>query len=67
MLTDRVWTIEMTGRFPEIFESDDMRFELEYNYPDLDDGEVSAAVTKEILEGLAKQVVKSLEELMSEN
>src|ERR1044071_10031883 len=67
MLTDRVWTIEMTGRFPEIFESNDKRFELEYNDPDLEDGEVSAAVSKEILEVLAKQVGKSLEELMSEN
>src|ERR1044071_3942811 len=29
MLTDRVWTIDMTSRFPEIFESSNKLFELE--------------------------------------
>ena len=62
MLTDRVWTIDMTRRFSEIFESSDRMLELEYNDPDLEDGEVSAAMSKEILEGLAKQVGKTLEE-----
>src|ERR1044071_6352955 len=67
MLTDRVWTIDMTSRFCESFESRDRVFELEYDDPDLEDGEVSAAMTKEIFEGLAKQVGKTLEELLADN
>src|ERR1044071_2107495 len=57
----------MTSRFSEIFESSDRMLELDYNDPDLEDGEVSAAMSKEILEGLAKQVGKTLEELLADN
>src|ERR1044071_4346261 len=67
MLTDRVWTIDMTSRFSEIFESRDRVFELEYDDPDLEDGDVSASMSKEIFEGLAKQVGKTVEELLADN
>lgn len=54
MLNKKVWTIELTRKFPEIFKADDMRYELENNDPDLEEGEVFAVVAKEILEGIAQ-------------
>src|ERR1043165_1198485 len=64
MLEKREWTIEFTGCFTEIFQTDDMRYELEYEDPDLEEGELPASVAKEILDGLAQRVGKTFEEFM---
>src|ERR1043165_3841460 len=64
MLERRKWTIEFTGCFAEIFQTDDLRYELEYDDPDLEEGEVPASVSKEILDGLAQRVGKTFEEFI---
>src|ERR1043165_7934558 len=47
-----------------IFQTDDLRYELEYEDPDLEEGELPASVAKEILDGLAQRVGKTFEEFM---